>query len=113
MNSLLWALQVLLALWNLVGGGYEAMNYETLKGSWVSGLPNPVWVGYGVLQVLFALGLVLPKFVPIAAFGLAVLSLLGCALFAKYAGFPGVLWGLVPALLAAFVAYGRSVPKPL
>ena len=112
MNSLLWALQILLALWNLAGGGYEAVNYETLKGSWAGDLPKALWMGYGFLQILFALGLLLPKFVPIAAVGLAVLSLLGCALFAKYAGFPGMLWGVLPALLAAFVAYGRISLKP-
>jgi len=45
-----------------------------------------------------------PKLTPIAAAYLAVNALLGCALFAKYAGIPGILWGVVPASLAAFVA---------
>lgn len=39
-------------------------------------------------------------------------SLLGCVLFAQYAGFPGMLWGVAPAILAVFVAYGRMVLKP-
>lgn len=94
-------------------------NYEQLKGAWVNDLPKPAWVALGVLQALFALGLVLPgavevlpRLTPIAAVYLAVNALLGCALFAHYAGFPGILWGVVPALLAAFVAYGRIAPKP-
>src|SRR5690348_13614846 len=105
MNILLWVLQGLLAFWNLTGGGYEISHYQTLRASWAKGLPKPVWILYGVLQILFAIGLVVPQSSAYSAVGLAVLSLLGCGLFARYAGFPGVLWGIVPALLAGFVAY--------
>ena len=114
MNILLWILQVLLALWNIAGGLYTVFYYETLKGPWAINLPKPAWVVICVLQILFALGLVLPglvgvfpKLTSIAAIYLAANALLGCVLFAQYAGFPGLLWGVVPALLAAFVAYGR------
>jgi hypothetical protein len=119
MNILLWVLQSLLAFWNLTGGIYTISNYEQLKGAWANDLPKPAWVALGVLQALFALGLVLPgatgvlpKLTPIAAAYLAVYALLGCALFAKYAGFPGLLWAVVPAILAAFVAYGRIALQP-
>ena len=107
MNILLWVLQILLALWNLIGGIYTVFNYEQLKGAWGTALPKPAWVALGVFQALFALALVWPKLTPIAAGYLAVNALLGCALFVKYSGFPGMLWGVVPGLLAAFVAYGR------
>jgi uncharacterized membrane protein len=114
LNILLWILQGLLALWNIVGGLYTFLNYETLKGPWATSLPKPAWVVICVLQILFALGLVLPglvgvypKLTSMAAIYLAANALLGCVLFAQYAGFPGLLWGVVPALLAAFVAYGR------
>ena len=120
MNILLWVLQILLALWNLLGGVYTVFNYENLKGAWVNDLPKPAWVALGALQALFGLGLalpgafgVLPKLTPVAAAYLALNALLGCALFAKYAGFPGILWGVVPSILAAFVAYGRIALKPL
>jgi hypothetical protein len=119
MNILLWALQILLAFWNLTGGVFTLLNYEKLKGGWGTDLPKPVWVIICALQILFALGLVLPgaigmlpKLTPLAAIYLAANALLGCALFAKYAGFPGMLWGVVPAILAAFVAYGRTALKP-
>src|SRR5258708_4749889 len=107
MNILLWALQILLVLWNMIGGVYTISNYEQFKSAWANDFPKPAWVALGVLQVLFALGLFLPKLTPVAAAYLAANALLGCALFAKYAGFPGLLWGVVPAALAAFVAYGR------
>lgn len=119
MNILLWVLQILLALYNMMGGIYTVFNFEKLKGAWMNDLPKPAWVALGVLQALFALGLVLPgaagvlpTLTPIAATYLAVYALLGCALFAKYAGFPGILWAVVPAILAAFVAYGRIALQP-
>jgi uncharacterized membrane protein len=112
MNILLWVLQVLLGLWNLIGGIYTFTNYEQLKSPWVNDLPKPVWMALAAGQVLFAIGLVVPKTTPVAAIFLAVNALLGLALFAKYAGFPGMLWGLLPAILLAFVAYGRFVLKP-
>jgi hypothetical protein len=32
---------------------------------------------------------------------------LGIALYNAYSGFPGILWAAAPAILAAFVAFGR------
>ena len=113
MNILLWVLQILLALWNLIGGIYTFSNYDKIKSAWAANLPPSFWMAIAVLQVLFALGLVLsglvgvPKFTPISAIYLAVNALSGLVLYAQYAGFPGMLWGVIPALLAAFVAYGR------
>jgi putative oxidoreductase len=115
MNILLWVLQILLALWNMIGGIYMINHYQQLADRWaLNAFPKSIWMALGVLQVLFALGLVLPgvtevlrKLTPISATCLAVISLLGIALYVAYAGFPGILWGVVPAILAAFVAYGR------
>jgi len=101
----------MLGLWNLIGGLYTFAHYDQLKGGWGTVLPASAWALISLLQILFALGLVLPKFTPVAAMYLAVNALFGCALFTQYAGFPGMLWGVVPALLAAFVAYGRIVLK--
>jgi hypothetical protein len=113
MNLLLWILQALLAFYNLMGAGYMMTHYQALAKPWVlSALPKPVWIAYGVLEILFALGLFLPKLVPGAAIGMAVLILLGIALFAQYTGFPGLFWALIPAILLAFVAYGRIALKP-
>jgi hypothetical protein len=114
MNVPLWVLQILLAFWNITGGIFTIINYEQIKGAWANDLPKPAWVAIGLLQALFAVGLilpgaigVLPKLTSISAAYLAINALSGCLLFAQYSGFPGVLWGVVPALLAAFVAYGR------
>jgi len=119
MNTILWILQILLAFWNLTGGIYTALNYELIRSTMAAGVPGPVWVAIAVLQVLFALGLVVPgfikpirKLVPVSAIYLALNSLSGCFLASHYAGFPGMLWGVIPAIIAAFIAYGRIALKP-
>ena len=114
MNITLWLLQILLSSYNAIGGIYTISNREQLKGTFANDLPNSVWVSLSVLQVLFALGLVIPsafgmdpKITSISAAYLAANSLLGCALFSKYDGFPGVLWAILPAILCVFVAFWR------
>jgi hypothetical protein len=108
MNVLLWILQILLAFWNLTGAVYMVFHYQNLANAWaLSALPRPVWVAYGVLEAVFAIGLLLPKLVSGAAVALAVLVLLGIGLFTQYTGL-GLLWAFVPALLLAFVAYKRK-----
>jgi hypothetical protein len=91
-------------------------NYKILANRWAFyALPMPFWIVLGLLQVVFSLGLVLPgitqmwRKVPfISAVSLAVISVFGTVLYVSYSGFPGVLWGVVPALLLAFVAYKRG-----
>ena len=114
MNILLWTLQVLLALWNLIGGAFVLMNYEKIGSTWALGVfPKPAWMAFALLQILFAVALVVPKFSVAGAVGLTVVSLLGLAIYTQYAGFPGMLWGVLPALLLVFVTYGRLALKPL
>ena len=113
MNILLWVLQILLALWNIVGGIFVVNNYEKVATeSALNALPKFMWIAIGVLQIVFALGLILPgaalrKATPIAAVLLTLLSLFGIVLYTQYSGFPGILWGVIPAILAGFVAYER------
>ena len=109
MNIILWVLQSLLALYYLIGGFYMMNNYEKLANVWaLNTLPRPIWIALGLLQMLFALGLLLPATCRVSAVCLAVISLLGIALYVAYAGFPGLLWAVVPAILLALVAYGRK-----
>lgn len=119
MNILLWTLQILLALWNVIGGIFTFSNYDKIKGAMATNLPKSVWMTIAVLQVLFALGLivpgafrVMPNLTPISAVYLGLNALTGCVLFAQYSGFPGMLWGVIPAILCAFIAYGRFVLMP-
>ncbi len=113
MNILLWVLQVLLALYYAMGGSWMLKN---IPAGWLKIMPRPVWMAIGFLQILLALGLVLPGLfgktllIPIAAIGVAAETLFVAALTRPK--FQGLLWVLIPALLSLFVAYGRMTPKP-
>ena len=109
MNIILWILQILLALYNIAGGVYMIGHYQLLATAQaLHTLPAPAWIALGVLQVLLAVGLVTPKLAFKSAIGLIVISLLGSDLYVSYKG-SGILWAVVPAILLAFIAYGRSV----
>jgi hypothetical protein len=118
MNILLWVLQILLALYYAMGGFYQA-NVGKLPPAWFKIVPKPAWLAIGGLQILFALGLVLPgavkvmpQLTPVSAVGLIVETLLVYALTINKFIFKAFVWVLIPAVLAAFVAYGRFVLAP-
>ena len=116
MNILLWILQVLLALYSLTGALYMMGNHADLAQVWaLNTLPGAFWTLLGAFQIIFALGMVipqkflkLPRLTSISAGGLALIFLLGIALYSEYANFPGLLWGLIPAAVLAFIAYQRA-----
>jgi hypothetical protein len=94
----------------MIGGLYMMNNYGNLANPWaLNTFPKSFWIVLGLLQVLFAVGLVVPKVTAISAIYLALISLLGLTLYAAYAGFPGMLWALLPAVLLIFIAYGRKI----
>jgi hypothetical protein len=113
MNILLWVLQVLVGLYYLMGGSWMLKN---IPPAWLKILPKPVWTAIGLLQILLALGLVLPglvgkaQLIPVAAIGLVVETIF-VALLTK-PKFQGLIWVVIPALLSLFVAYGRSEMSP-
>lgn len=114
MNIILWVLQIALGFYMITGGIYMMGHYQELAKGWtLNVLPNPFWMILGMLQILLALGIILPgiikkyhKLISISAGGLILISLLGIALYVAYEGL-GILWGLIPAIIAGFVAYGR------
>lgn len=107
-NVMLWILQILLALYNLAGGFYALSNYKMLIWPSMHTWPQIIWIAIFSLQILAALGLVLPKLTRVAAIYLTLYELLSCVLYPAYAGFPNMLWGILPAAFSALVAYGRS-----
>ena len=118
MNIIVCILQVLLALWNVAGGIYMSMHYPDLINQWASvTIPSFFWISFGVIQILFSLGLILSlikkfrKLATVSAVGLAIIALLGIPFYATYTGFPGMLWGIIPAVLLVFVAYWRGARK--
>ena len=123
MNAVLWLLQILLALAFLaIGLLMLARSRERLLqvAGWVEDFPAPAVRAIGVLELLGAVGVVLPGvlgvagvLVPVAALGLAVI-LVGAIVTHLLRGEQDEV-GLPVALLlaAAVVAAGRLSAWPL
>lgn len=105
--------QFLLPLYTIMGAVYMIGNYEILATELaLSKLPTHFWIGLGVIQIIQAVTLLLALYFKVgksyvfnSAMCLALLSLLGSILYIAYAGFPGILWAIIPALLYVFIAY--------
>jgi hypothetical protein len=120
MNILLWVLQVLLALHTAMGAVWKFSNSEQAVPS-LSALGHGGWLGLAVVELLCAVGLVVPvlskplgSLAPIAAAVIAGEMLLFCALHLR-SGDPNhgqMIYWLVVAAVCAFVAYGRFVLQP-
>ena len=120
MNITLWILQVLLALHTAMGAVWKFSNSEQTVPS-LKALPHEAWLALAVVELLCSLGLVLPFIhslailAPIAAAFITAEMLLFCGLHllsGETEHSPMIYW-LVVAAVAAFVAYGRAVLKPL
>ena len=122
MNILLWIIQILLALLFLFAGGTKLVLSAETMASMAS--PNqvvlPMWFlrFIGVVEVLGALGLILPglfrrqqHLTALAALGLTIIMLGAVVVTTMGDGFKMAITPLVVGLLCAFVAYGRSKPR--
>ncbi|HYL56735.1 MAG TPA: DoxX family protein [Gemmatimonadales bacterium] len=123
MNVLLWVLQVALAFLYVAGGSYKTFKFDALANH-MRALSLGGWRTLGVLEMVGAVLLVVPAaakwmpvLTPIAAAVLALETLALAALYARYslklAATNPMVWAVVMGLLAAFVAYGRFVLRPL
>ena len=119
MNVALWIVQILLAALFLFAGGMKLAGPIDQTGAPVQ-FPNAFLVFIGVVEVLGALGLILPSALRIAP-GLTPLAALGLVILMAGAVVTGVIGGalamsLIPlafGLLAAFVAWGRWRRAPI
>ncbi len=123
MNVLLWVLQAVLALLYLSGGAYKVFSFDELATQMLA-LSRTGWSALGVFEMAGAVLLIVPAatkwmpvLTPIAAAALALETLILAALYARYslelAVTNPMVWAAVMGLLAAFVAYGRFVLRPL
>lgn len=120
MNILLWVIQILLALLFLFAGGTKlVLSMETMQSM---ASPNQVQLPglfirfIGVVEVLGALGLVLPGIFRIgkgltalAAAGLAIIMVGAVIITIAGDGIALAITPFIVLLLCAFVAYGRGV----
>ena len=115
----LWATQVLLAGVFLMAGGMKlTAPVETLQQqmAWVGGAMGPAVRVIGLVEVLGALGLllpaatrILPGLTPLAAAGLATVMVLATLTHITRGELGMVPVTLILGGLAAFVAWGRGV----
>jgi uncharacterized membrane protein len=114
----LWIAQVLLSLAFLAAGFFKITSAST----YVEMLPMPVplVLFIGVVEVLGAVGLIVPavtriapRLVPLAALGLFVIMVLAFGTHAMRAEWSGLPSTVFLGALAAFVAWGRWKKAPI
>jgi hypothetical protein len=125
MNILLWVWQAVLALFAFSGGTYKLFNFEELaKVPATAALPQGGWSALGVFEMVCAVLLIVPAatrwmqvLTPVAATALIVESLFLAVLDARYSlsltATNPLVWVVAMGLIAAFVAYGRFVLRPI
>lgn len=121
MNTVLWVAQALLALAFFGAGFDQAFVYEDAgrRMAWVAALPKRLAVVLGALEMLGAVGLIVPAWTGIvpwltatAALALAVLMGLAVAYHLTRREIPQIAFSTTFGLVAAFVAIGRFVIAP-
>jgi hypothetical protein len=120
MNIVLWVLQILLAAHTAIGAVWKFSNSEQTVPS-LSAIPHGVWLSMSVIELLCAVGLILPAFnkslgflAPLAAVLIAAEMLLFCVLhiYSGDANHGQMIYWLVVAAICAFIAYGRFALTP-
>jgi hypothetical protein len=122
MKILLWALQIVLALLYLAGGGFKALNPGDVAKQ-IPAIPPGAWRALGVFEVLGAVLLIapaatrwLPALTPLSAALLALETLVLAAIYARYslaiAATNPLVFALPMGVMAVIVAYGRYALLP-
>ena len=115
-NALLWALQAPLALLFLFSGARKLRRTEAQIRAvyWVRDTPTAVVRAIGVLEILGALGLIVPGLTgvwpwltPLAALGLAGLMVGAAWVNYRVRAYLLLAANVVIGALAALIAYGR------
>ena len=121
MNTLLWALQVLAALLYGASGVMKVFLFDKVSEGVPSfgALPRRAWTALGLLELVGAVGLIVPAtfhgrpaLTAVAAAVLAGESLVFVGVHAKYREITPVILSGVLGPLMAFVAYGRTALHP-
>ena len=120
MNILLWIIQVLLALLFIFAGATKfVMPVEEMNRQAPVVLPGLFLHFIGVCEILGGLGLILPALLrikpgltPLAAAGLAIITL-GATVITMKGTIAMAVFPFVVCLLSLFVAYGRWRVAPV
>jgi uncharacterized membrane protein YphA (DoxX/SURF4 family) len=118
MNTFLWTVAGLLAVVFLAAGTMKLTQPKDKLAAagqgWVEDFSSTAVKGIGLLEVLAAMGLILPAalniapiFVPLAAMGLSLMMVGAVITHARRREFPLITVNTVILALAAVVAWGR------
>jgi uncharacterized membrane protein YphA (DoxX/SURF4 family) len=121
MNTFLWTVAGLLAVVFLAGGTMKLTQPKAKLAAtgqgWAEDFSDKTVKGLGLLEVLAAIGLILPAaldiapvFVPLAATGLGLMMVGAALTHARRREFPNIAVNTVLLALAAVVAWGRFGP---
>ena len=122
MNLLLWVLQGLAALVYGASGVMKVFLLDTVSEGVPSfgALPREAWMALGILELVCTVGLIVPaalrwqpRLTVIAATLLALESLVFIWVHATYDEVPSMIMSGTLGILMAFIAYGRSVLRPI
>jgi len=122
MNILLWVLQVLAAFLYGASGVMKAFLFDKVSEGVPSfgALPREAWKALGVLELVGAVGLIVPAalhwepvLTGVAAAVLTIESLVFVWVHAKYGEVTPIILSSVLGLVMAFIVYGRMVLKPI
>src|SRR5947207_9441717 len=121
MNIVLWIIQVLLSLLFLFAGATKfVMPVEEMNRQAPVALPGLLLHFIGACEILGALGLILPALVrikagltPLAAAGLAIITLGATVITLNGGAIAMAVFPFVVCLLCIFVAYGRWRVAPI
>jgi hypothetical protein len=113
-NRVLWTIQALLAALFLFAGGYKLVAPADQLAAAAPGLPIPFLRFIATMEVLGALGLILPGLfgirqvlTPLAACGLVIIMIGAVTVTVLTMGAAPALLPFITGILAATVAYGR------
>jgi uncharacterized membrane protein YphA (DoxX/SURF4 family) len=120
-DTAIWIAQVLLGILFVLAGVNHALNYARASQQmvWMTAVGPERLRVIGVLEILGGIGVLVPQLtgtlpwlVPLAAALLALLMVFAMIFHARRGERAAIVFNLVLALLAAFVAYGRLVIEP-
>ena len=122
MNTLLWVLQIVAAILYAASGVMKVFMLETVSEGVQSfgALPRGAWMTLGIVELICVVGLIVPaafrwkpRLTVAAAVVLALESLVFIWVHVQYGEIPPVIMSGVLGVLMAFIAYGRSVLRPI
>ncbi|MEZ0365159.1 DoxX family protein [Mycobacterium sp. pUA109] len=121
MNTLLWTLQIVLAVVFVGAGAIKLIQSRDQLagriGAWVYDFPAPLIKPLGLVEVLGAIGLIVPPVVdnapilaPVAASGLVVIMIGAIIIHSRRDEYRDVSVNVLLAIMAGVVAWGRFGP---